>query len=206
MSFPDPLEHQLLIRHRIIIGVDEAGRGCLAGPVYAAAVLITTDSYARLASLADLNDSKKLSPRRRDRILDRFLKLDIPWKLGIVSPHIIDQINILQASRLAMKKAVQRLPVTEPYRTLVTVDGNQAIDTRLQQKLVVKGDARFRSIAMASILAKVLRDRFMVAVDRKWPQYGFAGHKGYPAPSHKSALVRYGPSPIHRFSFRGVAD
>lgn len=206
MPFPDPLEEKLLARHGALIGVDEAGRGCLAGPVYAAAVLITADSYDRLTGLAGLNDSKKLTPRRRKILLDEFLNLDIPWSLGIIPPGIIDKINILQAARLAMKRAVQRLPVIDPRHTLVTVDGNQAIETPMQQKLVVQGDARFRSIAMASVLAKVLRDRFMVAVDSKWPQYGFAGHKGYPAAKHKAALTQFGPCPIHRLTFRGVAD
>ena len=206
MSFPDPLEQILLTRHGAVIGVDEAGRGCLAGPVYAAAVLVTADSCDRLAGLTGLNDSKKLTPRRRETLLDEFVALEIPWSLGIIPHRIIDEINILQAARLAMKQAVQRLPVTEPRHTLVAVDGNQAIETPMQQKLVVKGDARFRSIAMASILAKVFRDRFMMAVDRKWPQYGFAGHKGYPAAQHKAALKQFGPCPIHRLTFRGVAD
>ena len=201
---PDPLEHQLLGRHGAIIGVDEAGRGCLAGPVYVAAVLVTVEQMHRLLAIPHLNDSKKLSPSRREMILEQFLDMGFTWRASVIVPRIIDRINVLEASRLGMKRSVERIPTDGQLKPIVAVDGNQPIEIRYPQQTVVKGDSRFKSIAMASIIAKVLRDRYMTAVDRVWPQYGFSAHKGYPAPEHKAALLNHGPCPIHRLSYRGV--
>lgn len=200
----DTLEQQILDQHGAIIGVDEAGRGCLAGPVYVAAVLVSSERMTDLLQLEHLTDSKQLTARRRERLLDDFQELNIPWRMSVISPAAIDRINILQAARLGMQRSVKRIPVPSHMKPLVAVDGNQPIETTYPQQTIIKGDSRFKSIAMASIIAKVMRDRFMIAVDRAWPQYGFAGHKGYPAPLHREALKQHGPCPIHRRSFRGV--
>lgn len=200
----DILEQQILDQHGAVIGVDEAGRGCLAGPVYVAAVLVSSDRMTDLLTLKHLTDSKQLTARRRENLLADFLQLDIPWRMSVISPAIIDRINILQAARLGMHRSVKRIPVPAHLNPLVAVDGNQPIDTPWPQQTIIKGDLRFKSIGMASVIAKVMRDRFMTAVDRAWPQYGFAGHKGYPAPNHREALKQNGPCPIHRRSFRGV--
>jgi len=198
-------ETDLFAEYDTVIGVDEAGRGCLAGPVYVGAVAVHREHFPRLQQMARLTDSKQLTPRRRDRLLDELMTLPILWRVSVVSHRIIDRINILQATRLGMARAVRRVPVPDDARCVVAVDGNQPIDTDWPQYTVVKGDARFKTIAAASIFAKVLRDRFMVAVDHRWPEYGFAAHKGYPSPVHKAALQAHGPCPIHRLSFHGVS-
>lgn len=200
----EPTEAELFTRYDHIIGVDEAGRGCLAGPVYVCAVLCPRSRYGELKRMEKLTDSKKLSPKQRDRVLDALLEMGIEYRLSVVNHRIIDSINILQAARLGMKRAVARLNLPESAVPVVAVDGNQAIETDLPQLTVVKGDLKFKTIAAASIFAKVLRDRFMVAVSRKWPAYGFEKHKGYPAATHKEAIRKHGPCPIHRLTFRGV--
>lgn len=182
--------------YKTIAGVDEAGRGPLAGPVTAAAVILPKG-----ASIPGCDDSKKLSPRTREKLFDDIYEIAIAVSCYHVEPEIIDQINILQATRLAMKKAVEEL--TEKP-DLILIDGNQKIDWQGSQKTIIKGDALSLSIAAASIIAKVIRDRIMLEYDRKYPEYGFCRHKGYGVREHLSAIKRLGPTPIHRVSFKGV--
>lgn len=177
-------------------GVDEAGRGPLAGPVVAAAVILDADR-----PIDGLDDSKALSPARREALAVLIRTHARAWALGKATVEEIDHLNILQASLLAMQRAVQALRVT-PH--LALVDGNQAPRLVCAVQTVVGGDARVPAISAASILAKVERDAIMVALDAQYPQYGFAGHKGYPTAAHLAALASYGVSPVHRRSFAPV--
>ena len=178
-----------------ICGIDEAGRGPLAGPVAAAAVILPKDCV-----ILYLNDSKKLSPARRDALFDEIMEKAVAYHVGIVSPERIDEINILQATYEAMRKAVAGLSVTPD---LLLNDAVTIPEIGIRQVPIVKGDAKSISIAAASILAKVTRDRMMEAYDAMWPEYGFAKHKGYGTAQHIAALKEYGPCPIHRRSFIG---
>ncbi len=182
----------------ILAGVDEAGRGPWAGPVAAAAVVLKPESR-----WSELKDSKKLSPAVRDRLFDEIRREALYFSVQMVSPDIIDKKNILQATFLAMTQAVKDLG-KEP--SLILVDGNQRIPqlpARIQEP-VIGGDGKSASIAAASILAKVTRDRWMMDAHKKFPQYNFASNKGYGTPDHAEALRRYGPSPIHRKSYAPV--
>lgn len=181
--------------HSAIAGVDEAGRGCLFGPVYAAAVILDPDKPIR-----GLNDSKQLTPEIREDLAPRIRRHAIAWAVAFSDAAEIDRINILQASRLAMKRAVETLAVAADYLLIDYV----SIDLPLPQKPLVDGDARCRSIAAASILAKTARDARMREYDGEYPGYGFASHKGYGAPEHLLALERLGPTPLHRFTFAPV--
>lgn len=188
------IENQLLkAGYEIIAGIDEAGRGPLAGPVLAAAAVVPPELF-----IEGLNDSKKLSPKKREKIYQHMLELKIPYGLGQASVEEIDQINILNASRLAMKRAVKNLPVMPDY---LLIDGNSWSGISIPHQGVVGGDARSLSIAAASIFAKVTRDRIMVKLDKLFPGYGLAKHKGYPTVEHFAALAQLGPSNIHRRSF-----
>lgn len=177
----------------LIAGIDEAGRGPLAGPVAAGAVILPADH-----DILYLNDSKKLSAKKRDLLFDRIKEEAAAWAVGLVEPARIDEINILQATYEAMRLAIAQLEV-EPsvlVNDAVTIPGVQ-----IPQIPVVKGDAKCISIAAASILAKVTRDRIMEEMDAKYPEYGFAKHKGYGTKEHMDAIRTYGPCPIHRRSF-----
>ncbi len=176
-----------------IAGVDEAGRGPLAGPVVAAAVLFAPD--CRLDGVAD---SKKLSAAAREDAAERIRRSAIAWGTGSCSPAEIDTHNILQASILAMHRAVAAL---DPQPDFLLVDGNRFHHPALPFQTVVRGDARCFTIAAASILAKVERDRIMRVLDAQYPDYGFAQHKGYPTRGHVDVLRRFGPTPEHRRSF-----
>lgn len=180
---------------RWVAGLDEAGRGCLAGPVVAAAVVLAPD-----ARIDGLDDSKKLTPAAREAVFETVATEALAVGIGQGSPAEIDELNILHASLEAMRRAVDDLALTPDY---LLVDGNCAIaEARWPQETVVKGDARSLSIAAASVVAKVTRDRLMVRLHEAFPEYGWAGHKGYPTASHYAALRAYGPSPHHRRSFR----
>jgi ribonuclease HII len=187
-----------------IAGVDEAGRGPLAGPVVAAAVVFPVEWIVGglPRSLWGLNDSKQLKPEERDVY---FAKLTAHAEVGYAiawSDHtLIDEINILQATFRAMNDALGRL---EPAPEHVLVDGNQISSVRWPQTPVIDGDAKSYSIAAASVLAKVTRDRMMVEFDRQWPQYGFCEHKGYSTERHLAALTEHGPCPLHRRSFSPI--
>lgn len=184
---------------KYLVGVDEAGRGPLAGPVVAAAVLVPFGADGELWELG-FRDSKALSPKERERLFCSFCANGfICWKAQAASPGVIDRMNILRASLWAMRKAVLALPF-EP--DLVIVDGINVIpDLPYRQKAVAKADASFPVVAAASVVAKVLRDRVMVALDSLYPQYGFARHKGYPTTAHVKVLGEFGPTPLHRKSF-----
>jgi ribonuclease HII len=181
--------------YRRICGVDEAGRGPLAGPVVAAAVV-----FPEPVEIENLRDSKKLSPAMRERVFEKILQV-AQIGIGEASPAEIDAINILQASLLAMKRAVDSLAILPD---IVLVDGPYTLPAEVPSRAIVKGDARVPIISAASIIAKVTRDRRMLEYDKEFPGYGFARHKGYPTREHLKALRHLGPTPIHRTSFRGV--
>jgi ribonuclease HII len=180
----------------LICGVDEAGRGPLAGPVVAAAVILGKHFPAHL-----LKDSKKLAPKQRTMLETLIKEQAAGWTVAIVSHQRIDEINILQATMEAMHNAVSQLQKNHPI-TKALIDGNRSPILSCETETIVKGDDSIPEIMAASILAKVERDRIMVAYDEQWPMYRFAEHKGYPTKAHKEALKQYGPSPIHRLSFR----
>lgn len=176
-------------------GCDEAGRGCLAGPVVAAAVILPKRFAHPL-----LNDSKQLTETQRELLRPIIEAEALSWGIGVCSPEEIDQLNILQASITAMHRAIDQL-VLSPE--LLLIDGNRFRPyPGIPHECIVKGDATYRSIAAASILAKTERDRMMLELALQYPGYGFAEHKGYPTPQHRAALAELGPSPVHRLSFR----
>ena len=178
---------------RLVAGVDEAGVGPLAGPVVAAAVVMPAD-----CGLVGVDDSKKLNATRRSGLADEIRRSARAWRVARAEPSEIDSINIYQATRLAMRRAVLGLGLDPDY---LLVDGRTALDVDLPQEAVVKGDATCHVIAAASILAKTARDELMVDFDAEYPGYGFAEHKGYPTEAHRDAIRRMGPTPIHRRSF-----
>ncbi len=181
---------------RRIAGVDEAGRGPLAGPVVAAAVILPESS-----ALTGLRDSKKLSARQREGFFDEIQCRAVAIGVGIVDPETIDRINILQATLQAMTQAVSLLSVRPDY---LLIDAVRLPAIGIPQKSLIRGDDRSQSIAAASVIAKVTRDRLMLEYDRLYPEYRFRSHKGYGTEEHLSALMRHGPCPIHRRSFRPV--
>ncbi len=183
---------------RYVIGVDEAGRGPLAGPVVAAAVLLP-----QKVSLKGLDDSKKLSEKTREKFFPEIIETALAYGVGVVSVETIEKINILQAALLAMKQAVEKC---EPPPDLLLIDGNQRVDHQAQQWTIVKGDSKSLSIAAASVLAKVTRDRIMREYHQSYPEYEFDRHKGYPTKLHKAKIQQFGPCPIHRKTFKGVKE
>jgi ribonuclease HII len=183
---------------KLVAGVDEAGRGPLAGPVVAAAVV-----FKRGHVPDGIRDSKELSPKRRQELFPRICEEAVAVGLGIISEKVIDRINILRATQLAMRRAISGLNL-EPHLSLI--DGMRVPGINLLQRAIVDGDRLSVSIAAASIIAKVTRDRIMVEQDRLYPLYGFASHKGYGTRAHVTALKKYGPCKIHRFSFRPVRE
>jgi len=183
---------------RALVGIDEVGRGPLAGPVMACACIIKPEFYPELGKI---NDSKKLSPKKREELFDLLSNSPhVRYGIGEISAAEIDRINILQATFAAMRRAVENL--RPPEGAFVLVDGNQKIpQLGFGQEAVVKGDGRSLCVAAASILAKVTRDRLLVGMETRYPGYGFARHKGYGTAEHTSALERLGPCPEHRISF-----
>lgn len=179
----------------LVGGVDEAGRGPLAGPVIAACVILPKDH-----PILYVNDSKQLSATKRDELFDIIVRDAISYGIGAAGEQVIDEINILQATYAAMRSAIEKMPV-KPDCLLNDAVKIPGLD--IYQIPIVKGDAKSASIAAASILAKVTRDRLMVEYDRLYPEYGFASHKGYGSASHIEALKKYGPCPIHRRTFIG---
>ena len=178
---------------RVICGVDEAGRGPLAGPVCAAAVILPAN-----LEISGLTDSKKLTDKKRRELFPMIQEQALAYGIGMASEQEIDEINILQATFLAMQRALDQLHVKPD---LALIDGNREKDFGLPVKTVVKGDSLSMNIAAASILAKVTRDDLMVQLAQTYPQYGFEIHKGYGTKAHYAALAEHGPSPIHRMSF-----
>jgi ribonuclease HII len=182
----------------VIAGVDEAGRGCWAGPVVAAAVVLP-DGWCPVA----LDDSKKLSARRREALCREIRASALSWGACAVSAGEIDRVNILQATLRGMARSVHKL---RPRPDLVLVDGLQIPSLAFPAEAVVKGDGTSACIAAASILAKVFRDRIMIAWARKYPGYGFGEHKGYGAPRHRAGLAELGPCLLHRFSYKPISE
>ena len=179
--------------YSFICGIDEAGRGPLAGPVVAGAVILPKD-----CEILYLNDSKKLSAAKREELYDEIMEKAVAAAVGMASPARIDEINILQATYEAMREAISKLAV-EPG--ILLNDAVTIPEMIIPQVPIIKGDAKSVSIAAASILAKVTRDRLMVEYDKVMPEYGFAGHKGYGSKEHIEAIKKYGPTPIHRKTF-----
>lgn len=199
MSPPDySFEKRLWTQDKLLAGVDEAGRGPLAGPVVAAAVIFPQGS-----DLGNLNDSKKLSRQRREALFYEINKSALSTAIAIVKAEIIDEMNILRASLLAMEQAINNLGTKPDF---ILVDGSYPIRSRIPQATMVRGDANCCSIAAASILAKVTRDSIMDDYHVLYPQYNFKQHKGYPTREHFEAIREFGPSPIHRRTFRGVLN
>ncbi|MFA5516385.1 MAG: ribonuclease HII [Desulfuromonadales bacterium] len=196
-----PLHFEMQARRngfRAIAGIDEAGRGPLAGPVVAAAVILP-----EAFDLPGLTDSKQLTAVHRERLFRLIRHQALAVGVGIVSPAEVDALNILQATLLGMAQAVSRLKIAPDF---LLVDGNQPAPLPLRQQTLIKGDARSLSVAAASVIAKVVRDRMMAGYDRRFPGYGFAGHKGYGSAVHLEALHRLGPCALHRRTFGTVRE
>jgi len=176
-----------------VCGVDEAGRGPLCGPVVAAAVILPKDAH-----IEGVNDSKKLSEKKREKLFDDIMENAVAVGIGMSDVDVIEKINILGATKEAMKEAITNLSIRPDF---VLIDGNQDINIDIDRQTVVSGDARSESIAAASIIAKVTRDRMLKQYDEIYPEYGFAKHKGYGTKAHIEAIKEYGLTPIHRPSF-----
>jgi ribonuclease HII len=183
----------------LIAGLDEAGRGALAGPVAAAAVILPLDNPAALAELSEVNDSKQLTAKTRERLFSRITQHAVAYGVGLESAAVIDEIGIVAATKRAMVTAVSQLSPAAQY---LLIDGRIRLkNVPLPQQAVIRGDGLSLSIAAASILAKVTRDRLMVELDAHYLPYGFALHKGYGTAMHMAALTKFGPTPHHRYSF-----
>ena len=178
---------------KTVCGIDEAGRGPLAGPVCAAAVILPLG-----LEIEGLNDSKKLSEKKREALYDIITEKAVAYSIALVDEKTIDEINILQATFKAMRNAVESLSVKPD---IALIDGNQKPGLSIEQRTIVKGDAKSMSVAAASILAKVTRDRLMIKLDEEYPEYQFAKHKGYGTKLHYECLEKYGVSPVHRRTF-----
>lgn len=188
----------LLDGYKAICGVDEAGRGPLAGPVVAAACILPID-----CEIEGLNDSKKLSEKKRELLFDEIKEKAIAYSIASASNEEIDEFNILNATMLAMVRAIEGLPEKADY---ALVDGNCVRNFPLPAMTIVKGDAKSPSIAAASILAKVTRDRLCLEMDEKYPEYNFKKHKGYPTKEHRELVIKHGPCPLHRKTFLKFMD
>jgi len=185
-----------------IAGLDEAGRGALAGPVVAAAVILPLDNPDALAHLHEVNDSKQLSAKRREALFSLITQHALAYGIGQESAAVIDEIGIIPSTKRAMLTAVSQLIPPAQY---LLIDGRIRLkNTSLPQQSIIRGDSKSLSIAAASILAKVTRDRIMVELDAHYMQYGFAQHKGYGTEKHRDAIEKYGPTPVHRYSFAPI--
>lgn len=193
------LEHEEALwgEYPLIAGLDEAGRGAWAGPVVAAAVIFEPGVI-----LSGVTDSKKLTPQRRDVLFDEIQQKALAFGVGLIGPDIIDDVNILEATKLAM---IQALKALNPQPQYLLVDGKMTLDVSTKQKWIIEGDSKSHSIAAASILAKVTRDRFMMRLADKYPQYAFEKHKGYGTKAHQEALRTHGVLKLHRCSYKPVA-
>lgn len=188
------MDAEIRAQHGIFCGVDEAGRGPLCGPVSVAACILNPDD-----PIEGMNDSKKLSEKKREALYEQIVSRALAWKVILVGPEIIDRDNILQATMGGMRQAVEELDITPNY---VVVDGNRCpTGLSMPCEAMVKGDARSASISAASILAKVTRDRYMCELDKQFPQYKLAQHKGYPTKLHYELIAQYGIQPFYRRSF-----
>ncbi len=190
-------DHACTEGYRLIAGVDEVGRGCLAGPVVAGACILVRDRPVPKG----LNDSKKLTEKQRDEIAAELRETAIAYAVGVVEADEIDRINILEATKLAMMKAIEAL---DPAADHILIDALQLTHVRIPQKAIIKGDSISYSIAAASVIAKTFRDDLMKRYDVQYPEYAFASHKGYGSAAHLAAIREFGPCSLHRRSFRGV--
>ena len=181
-----------------IAGIDEAGRGALAGPVIAAAVILPIDCHIK-----GLRDSKQLSPKQRAHLFDEIHNVAVSVGIGSIDHRGIDRLNILQATLLAMQKAVEKLTPSPDY---LLVDGLNLPEIDIVGEAIPKGDSKSYSIAAASVIAKITRDQRMVELDRTYPNYGFSRHKGYPTSQHRQAIAQFGASEIHRHTFKLLPD
>ncbi|MFH0912788.1 MAG: ribonuclease HII [Candidatus Omnitrophota bacterium] len=190
--------------YNLIIGVDEAGRGPLAGPVVAAAVTLKTTAFRN-----HIDDSKKLTALQREKAFSEIIQKSV-FGVGVINEKIIDNLNILVATRRAMEAAILALVDklrNKPHKRIhIIIDGNMGLDIDLPSTSIIKGDAKSKSIACASIVAKVIRDRIMSFYDKMYPEYGFLQHKGYPTKEHRRLIKKFGPSGIHRKSFLGCTE
>lgn len=184
--------------YKNVAGIDEAGRGALAGPVVSAAVIL-----GRGLKIEGIDDSKKLTPAKREYLFGMIMDKALAVSVGLGAHFLIDDINILQATLISMKNAVHTLSIQPDY---LLIDGNCSVPVNIPQKAIIKGDSKSLSIAAASIIAKVTRDRLMVEYDQIYPGYGFAEHKGYGCASHLCVIAEKGPCDIHRKTFRGVRE
>jgi len=206
MIIPDFTSEEKLIRkgYRNIAGIDEAGRGPLAGPVVAAAVVFSESAKIGEMIKMGVRDSKLLTSRKRDYLYEKIIEKCSDWAVSVVSQDTIDEINILQASLLAMRQAVESLRVRPDF---LIIDGKFTIsDFPISQLAIPKADQRIFSVSAASVIAKVTRDRLLVEFDEKYPVYGFAKHKGYGTKSHIEAIHKHGPCEIHRKSFSPIDE
>jgi len=208
MKYPNFYQEKRLWRkgYKRVVCLDEAGRGPLSGPVIAVAVMTKSNFKSKIlnfkSNFKGIKDSKKLSPKKREEIFKILKNCPfIEWGIGRVSEKVIDKINILEATKLAMQKAIKKLKRKPDFLIL---DGNFKIDLKIPQKSIVKGDEKVFSCAAASIIAKVTRDKIMERYDKKFPHYGFSKHKGYPTKFHLKMLKKYGPCKIHRKTFGPV--
>jgi len=210
MKYPNFSEEKRLWKrgYRVVIGIDEAGRGPLAGPVFAGAVVVNFSNHLTIKALGHLGvrDSKKLTPKKREELYKILISHSkIEWAVGRASEKVVDRINILEATKLAMKRAVKNLEKKLGKKAdFLILDGRIKLDLDISQKSIIKGDNKVFSCAAASIIAKVRRDRLMKKHDKKYPQYGFISHKGYGTKKHMTALTGFGPCKIHRKSFKPV--
>jgi ribonuclease HII len=198
------IEEQLWVAgYRWVAGLDEAGRGAWAGPVVAAAVILPPDRGDLADVLGAVRDSKLLTPSKREALFPLICETALTVGVGMASRHFIDRQRIIRATQLAMAMALRNLRLAPQY---LLIDALKLPDVDIPQRGLIKGDARVLSIAAASIVAKVFRDRLMIALDRYQPGYGFAAHKGYGTPAHRAALERMGPCAVHRMSFAPLRE
>ncbi len=198
------LETAVLLQQQClyIAGIDEAGRGALAGPVVAAAVILPLDDANLLTTLAGVNDSKQLTARQREALFTRITQCALAYGIGQEEAAVIDEIGIMPATRRAMQQAIAQL---RPKAEFLLIDGRIRLqNTPLPQQAIVRGDSKSLSIAAASVLAKVTRDQIMIGLDQQYPFYNFAQHKGYGTAGHLAALAAHGPCPLHRRTFAPV--
>jgi len=202
MTFPDFKIEKGLISQGInlIAGIDEAGRGPWAGPVVASAVIVKPNEY-RFWQTLGVNDSKKLSAKKRQALIELIKAKALTWAVGIVDNYQIDQIGIKPATFLAMKQAIDGLTQKCGF---ILIDGRDCLDISIKQKAIVRGDGESISIAAASIIAKVTRDKIMEGYEKEFPGYGFCQHKGYGTKLHSESLIKFGPCSIHRMSFKPI--
>jgi ribonuclease HII len=201
------LEHEMALYesgYRHIAGLDEAGRGAWAGPVAAAAVILPLDRADLAEALAGVTDSKRLTPDRRKELVPIIKAVAIDWGVGRATSREIDEQGIITATKLAMERALRKLDKDADYLLIDALNLPETVAPLDQQQKIIKGDQRSLSIAAASILAKVNRDSFMEALDEQYPEYGFAGHKGYGTKGHRARLTSHGPCRAHRYTFKPI--